>query len=240
MKFALVRWAGVVVALTGWTMGAADAQPASEFYRGKQIRLVVGSDVGGAYDAYARLIAKHMSKQIPGEPSFLVQNIPGAGSLVALNHVANIAPRDGTVLAGIQADAVLAPLFHPEKAQFHSRRLRWLGAPVTMSYTMAVWHPAPVQSLDQIFTTPLVVAAAGGNSVTLPLLTNELLATKFKIVRGYKSSAAALLAIERGEAEGIAGNALGFLKLVAANNLRDGKLRVIGSFALRPTPELAG
>jgi tripartite-type tricarboxylate transporter receptor subunit TctC len=218
----------------------ASAQSGPEFYRGKQIRMVVGSDVGGAYDAYARLVAKHLGRFIPGEPSFLVQNMPGAGSMVALNHVANLAPKDGTVIAGIHADTVLAPLFHPEKAKFDSRRLNWLGAPVTMSYVLAVWHTAPAQSLDQIFNTELIVAAAGGNSITLPLLTNALLGTKLKIVRGYKSSAAALLAIERGEAEGIAGNAMGFLKLVAASNLRDNKLRVIGSFALHPTAELAG
>jgi tripartite-type tricarboxylate transporter receptor subunit TctC len=218
----------------------ADAQPSSEFYRSKQIRLVIGSDVGGAYDAYARLVARHMPKYIPGEPSFLVQNLPGAGSMVALNHVSNIAPKDGTVIAAIHADTVLAPLFHPDKAKFDARRLNWLGAPVTMSYTIAVWHTAPVQALDQIFKTELIVAASGGNSITLPLLTNALLGTKFKIVRGYKSSAAALLAIERGEAEGIAGNAVGFLKLVAASNLRDNKLRIIGSFALRPTAELSG
>src|SRR5262249_21035230 len=197
-------------------------------------------DVGGGYDAYARLLAKHMGRFIPGEPSFLVQNMPGAGSLVALNHVANIAPKDGTVIAGIHSDTVLAPLFHPERAKFDSRRLNWLGAPVTMSYVLAVWHTAPVQSLDQTFKTDLIVAGAGGNSITLPLLFNALLGTKLKLVRGYKSSAAALLSIERGEAEGTAGNAFGVLKLVAANNLCENKLPVIGSFALHPTEDLAG
>ena len=149
-----------------------------------------------------------MGKHIPGGPSFIVQNMPGAGSLTALNHVANIAPKDGTVMAAIHDDTVIAPLFHPDKAKFDSRRLNWLGAPVTATYVVSVWHTAPVQRFDQIFTTDLIVSAAGGGSITLPLLTNALLGTRFKLVRGYKSAAAGLLAIERGEAQGNAGDAL--------------------------------
>ena len=214
------------------------AQSVEDFYRGKQIRLVIGSDVGGAYDGYGRLISTYIPKYIPGQPSVLVQNMPGAGSMIAMNHVANIAPKDGTVIAAIHADTVIAPLFHPEQAKYDSRKLNWIGAPVTATYTIAVWHTAPVQTLDQVFSKELIVAASGGDSITLPLLVNALLGSKFKIVQGYKSASAGLLAIERGEAEGQAGNAWGFLKLAAANNLRDKKLRVIGSYGLRPNPEL--
>ena len=231
----------VALGLIGITArGQAAAQTANDFYRGKQIRIVVGSDAGGGYDASARLLAAHIGKHIPGAPSFIVQNMPGAGSLTALNHVVNIAPKDGTVIAAIHGDTVTAPLFHPEKARFDSRRLNWLGAPVTSTYVVSVWHTAPVQTFDQIFTTELIVSAAGGGSITLPLLTNALLETRFKIVRGYKSAAAGLLAIERGEAQGNAGDALSFLKLAGANYLRDDKLRVIASYGLKPNAELAG
>ena len=220
--------------------GRADAQKDTDFYRGKQIHIVVGSDAGGGYDAYARTIATYMPKYIPGGPSFIVENMPGAGSLVAANYVANVAPKDGTVIAAIHADTVIAPLFHPEQAKFDSRRLNWLGAPVTITTTVSVWHTAPVQTFDQVFKTELIVAAAGGDSITLPLLTNALLGTKFKIVQGYKSAAEGLLAVQRGEAQGVAGDALSFLKLVGANYLRDNDLRIIASYGLRPNSELTG
>ncbi len=228
-----LAWAALIV-------GRADAQSAADFYRGKQITIVVGSDAGGGYDAYARTIADVMPKYIPGNPSFIVQNMPAAGALVAANYVANIAPKDGTVIAAIHADTVLAPLFHPEQAKFDARRLNWLGAPVTITTTVAVWRTAPVQTFDQVFDKELIVAAAGGDSITLPLLTNALLGTKFKIVQGYKSAAEGLLAIQRGEAQGVAGDALSFLKLVGGNYLKSGDLRVIATFALRPDSELAG
>jgi hypothetical protein len=218
----------------------ARAQPAAEFYRGKQIRIVVGSDAGGAYDGYARAIASHMGKYIPGNPSFIVQNMPGAGSLIALNSVVNVAPKDGTVMAAIHADTVTAPLFHPDQAKFDSRKLNWLGAPVTVTYVITAWRTAPVQTFEDLFTKELIVAAAGGDSITLPLLTNALLGTKFKIVQGYKSAAAGLLAIERGEAQGNAGNALSFLKVAGANYLKNNDLRIIGSYGLKPDPELQG
>src|SRR5690242_10216820 len=206
----LLMWAALVVPLQ------AGARPASEFYRGKQIRIVVGSAAGGAYDGYARTVAAHMGNHIPGAPSFIVQNMPGAGSLVALNNIVNIAPKDGTVMAAIHADTVTAPLFHPDRAKFDSRALNWLGAPVTVTYVITAWRTAPVQKFEDLFTKELIVAAAGGDSITLPLLTNALLGTKFKIVQGYKSAAAGLLAIERGEAQGNAGDALSFLKVAGA------------------------
>jgi tripartite-type tricarboxylate transporter receptor subunit TctC len=230
----LLIWVALFVSLR------AGAQPVSEFYRGKQIRIVVGSAAGGAYDGYARTIAAHMGNHIPGTPSFIVQNMPGAGSLVALNNVVNIAPKDGTVIAAIHADTVTAPLFHPERAKFDSRALNWLGAPVTVTYVITAWRTAPVRRFEDLFTKELIVAAAGGDSITLPLLTNALLGTKFKIVQGYKSAAAGLLAIERGEAQGNAGDALSFLKAAGANYLKSGDLRVIGSYGLKPDAELKG
>ena len=228
-----------VSALLGAFHGSADAAE-SDFYRGKQIHIVVGSDAGGGYDAYARAIATYMPKYIPGTPSFIIENMPGAGSLTAVNYVANIAPKDGTVIAAIHADTVIAPLLHPSQAKFDARHLSWLGAPVTITTTVAVWHTAPVQTFDHVFNTELIVAASGGDSITLPLLTNALLGTKFKIVQGYKSAAEGLLAIQRGEAQGVAGDAMSFLRVVNGAQLRSKELRVIATFALRPDPELAG
>jgi hypothetical protein len=233
-----------VIRLSALPLLAATAAPAgadvADFYRGKQIRIVVGSDVGGGYDAYARAIAAHLSKFVPGNPTFVVQNMPGVGSLLAVNHVTNVAPKDGTVIGAINPSVVTTPLFRPDQARFDARRFNWLGTPITIAYTAVVWHTAPVQTFDQLFTTELLVASAGGASRTLPLLSNGVLGTKFKVVQGYKSSSAGMLAIERGEVQGNGGDALSNIKAVHADLLRSTTLRIIASYALRPHPELAG
>jgi tripartite-type tricarboxylate transporter receptor subunit TctC len=216
------------------------AESPEEFYRGKQVRLVVGSDAGGGYDAYARTVAAHMGKHIPGNPTFIVQNMAGVGSLIAINHVVNVAPKDGTVIAAIHPDAIIAPLFRPEQAKFDPRKFVWLGSPVSITFVVTVWHTAPVQTFDELFKKELIIAASGGDSTTLPLLVNGVLGTKFKVIQGYKSASAGMLAIERGEAQGNGGDALNALKSVHAEYLKNGTLRIIASYGLKPNPELAG
>lgn len=228
------------VALPLLAVAAPASADVADFYRGKQIRIVVGSDAGGGYDAYARTIAAHMGRFIPGNPTFIVQNMPGVGSLIAVNHVSNVAAKDGTVIGAINPSGVTAPLFHPDQAKFDARRLNWLGTPVTIAYTIVAWHTAPVQTFADLFKTELLVASAGGASRTLPMLANGVLGTKFKVVMGYKSAGASMLAIERGEVQGNAGEALSNLKAVHANYLRDKTLRIIGTYALKPEPELTG
>jgi tripartite-type tricarboxylate transporter receptor subunit TctC len=220
--------------------GPLAAQSVEDFYRGKQIRLVVGSAAGGGYDAYARTVAGHMAKYIPGNPTFIVQNMDGAGSLVAINHAVNVAAKDGTVIAAIHPDAVLAPLFHPEKAKFDSQKFVWLGSPVSLTYTVTAWHTSPIQSFDEIFSKEFIVAASGGDSLVLPTLANGVLGTKFKIINGYKGASAGMLAIERGEAQGNGGDALNALKSVHSDYLTDGKLRIIAAYGLKPNPDLTG
>jgi hypothetical protein len=164
----------------------------------------------------------------------------GVGSLIAVNHVTNVAPKDGTVIGAINPSVVTTPLFRPDQSKFDARRFNWLGTPITIAYTTVVWHTAPVRTFDQLFTTELLVASAGGASRTLPLLSNGILGTKFKVVQGYKSSSAAMLAIERGEVHGNGGDALNNIKAVHADLLRNGMLRIIASYTLKPHPELAG
>lgn len=236
LRFAIA--ASALLALA--TLASRARADVGDFYRGKQIRIVVGSDAGGGYDAYARLIAAHLGKFIPGSPTFIVQNMPGVGSMIAINDVINVAPKDGTVIGAINPSAVVAPLFEPDQAKFDPRRFNWLGSPITITYTIVVWHTAPVQNFDQLFSTKLIVASAGGASSTLPLLLNGVLGTKFEVVHGYKSSGASMLAVQRGEAQGNAGDALNNLKAVSAALLRDGSLRIIASYGLRSNPELAG
>src|SRR6185312_10740162 len=185
-------------------IGPAAAQDVESYFRSKQLRLIVGSDTGGAYDAYARLLATYMGAHIPGQPSILVQNMPGAGSLTAANHVLNVAPKDGLTIGAIQDSAVLAPLLHPEQAKFDLRHVGWLGSIVSVTYTLIVSERAPIMSFADLFKKELIVAASGGASASasLPLITNAVLGTKMKVIQGYASSTATMLAITRGEAEG--------------------------------------
>jgi len=230
----------LAAALVPLALVAAAYAGVADFYRGKQVVIVVGSDAGGGYDAYARLVAAHLGRFIPGRPGFVVQNMPGVGSMLAVNHIVNVGPKDGTMIGAINPSAITAPLFRPDQALFDAGRFNWLGAPVTVTFAAVVSDKAPVQRFDQLFTTELIVGSAGGASRTLPLLANGVLGTKFKVIQGYKSAAATMLAIERGELEGNGGDALSNLKAVHAERLRDKTLRIIVSYGLRPNPELAG
>jgi tripartite-type tricarboxylate transporter receptor subunit TctC len=232
--------APVVPAIAQSDTQSSKLESVEDFYRGKQIRVVVGSDAGGGYDAYGRLVAAYIGKYIPGNPNIIVQNMAGAGSMIATNHVANVAPKDGTVIGAIHPDAVTAPLFRPDKAKYDSRKFIWLGSPVSITYTVTVWHTAPIKTFDELFTKELIVASSGGESTVLPLLANGVLGTKFKVITGYKSASAGFLAIERGEAQGNGGDALNALKSVHGDRLRDGTVRIIAAYGMKPNPELAG
>ena len=239
------RWQAVArvfctIASTLFAVVPAAKAEVVDFYRGKQIVIIVGSDVGGGYDAYARLVAAHVGRFIPGRPSLLVKNMPGVGSMLAVNHVVNVGPTDGTMIGAINPSAITAPLFRPEQARYDAGRFNWLGSPVTVTFTAVVSDKAPVQTFDQLFTTELIVGSAGGASRTLPLLANGVLGTKFKVIQGYKSAGATMLAIERGELQGNGGDALSNLKAVHAERLRNKTLRIIVSYGLRPNSELEG
>ena len=218
--------------------GAQAQADVADFYRGKQMKIVVGSDAGGGYDAYARLVATHLGNFIPGSPSFVVQNMPGVGSLIALNYVANVAPKDGTVIGAINPTAVTMQLFHPEQSKYDAAKLNWLGAPITITYIATAWKDAQVQKAEQLFSTELIVGSAGGASLTLPLLVNGVLGMKFKIIQGYKSNGAAFLAMEKGETQGNGGDALNNLKAVHWDLVRDNKLRIILSYGLKRNPDI--
>jgi tripartite-type tricarboxylate transporter receptor subunit TctC len=217
-----------------------EAQPSKNFYEGKQIRLLVASEPGGGYDAYARLIAAHITRHISGSPTIIVSGMPGAGSLVVVNHMANVAPKDGTVLVAMHSAGALAPLLHPDQAKFDSRKLNWIGSPVTVTYTLIVSKDAPIKSFDEAFNKEIVIAAsAGSDSATLPLMTNSFVGTKFKVIQGYKGSSDTMLAVIRGEAQGRV-ITLSSLRSVNAPYIDSGRVRIIATYGLRPDPQLEG
>ncbi len=188
----------------GFASVAAWAQ--DDFYKGKQIRLLVSTDAGGAYDTYARLAALILREHIPGNPTIIVQNMPGAGGLKAANYIATTAPRDGTVIAATHAGILTAGLTAPATAIFEPARLSWIGSITTDPFVGYVWHTTPIKTLADMRTTEVVMGgvAVGTASTDYGILARDMFGLKLKIVNGYKSSNDVKLAMERGEVQGAA------------------------------------
>jgi tripartite-type tricarboxylate transporter receptor subunit TctC len=212
----------------------ARAEDVASFYRGKQIRFIVGSAPGGTYDLLARIVARHIGAHIPGSPTIIVQNQPTAGGLLMANQLFTLGPNDGTAI-GVPLNGIpAAPLLQPTAAHFESAKLIWLGSTHSEPYVAYVWHIAPVQSRDELLTKQLVVGATtpGTTMNDFPLLTNAVLGTKFKIVPGYGSTPLMNEALERGEVEGIAGFGWFALNAQVPQWVPDGKIKVIAQFGL--------
>jgi tripartite-type tricarboxylate transporter receptor subunit TctC len=186
----------------------AYAQP-MEFYHGKQITLIVGAPVGGSYDMYGRLVARHLGEHVPGKPPIVVQNMPGAVSIRAANHLYAVAQRDGTVIGTFNnALAFYQTVGGQPGIQYKSEELSWIGSIPQDPPVVVVWHTAGVKSIEDVKHQEVIMgtAAEAGMMTGYPALLNASLGTKFKLVFGYNGSAPIKLAMERGEVQGLADN----------------------------------
>jgi tripartite-type tricarboxylate transporter receptor subunit TctC len=227
-------------AATLWTTTPAVAQSIAEFYAGKQINLIVGASPGGGYDTQARLVARHLGKHIAGNPTIVVQNMPAAGSLAATNHIYNVAPRDGTVIALVMRGMLLIKNWNPASVRFDLGRLNWLGSINSEVAVTAAWHTAPHKIAMDLFERELIVGGtAGVDPETTPRLFNALLGTKFKIINGYPGTTEIILAMEKGELQGIGDWSWSSMKVARPDWLRDRKITLLMQAALRKEPELA-
>jgi tripartite-type tricarboxylate transporter receptor subunit TctC len=179
-----------------------------------------------------------MRKHIPGNPQIVVQNMPGAGSLIAMNHVANVAPKDGTVIGAINAAMTIQPLLFPERTKFDPRKMNWIGSTLREFHIGLVRANSPVKTIEDAQKIEIPVAGTGGSTSTYPSITNAILNTKFKTVQGYQGTAQGMLAMERGEVDGVLGITWASIKATQAAALRDGKIRLLTQFGLRKHPEL--
>jgi tripartite-type tricarboxylate transporter receptor subunit TctC len=173
----------------------------------REITLYVGTEPGGGYDLNARMVARHKARHLPGNPTIIVQNMPGAGGLKLANYLYTVAPRDGSAFGILGPTVLLDPLLSGQASQFEAQKFTLLGSSANEVSTCIAWHTAKAQSMDALMTNELVVAATGPTSVSglYPRVMNVMLGTHFKVVQGYNSSAEALLAMERGENEGFCG-----------------------------------
>jgi tripartite-type tricarboxylate transporter receptor subunit TctC len=185
--------------------GAAPAQSNDDFYRGKTLQIDVGFGPGGGYDLWARTLARHIARHIPGSPTVVVQNIPGAGSLTALSRLYNTAPKDGTVIAAVARAAILGPLVGAPGARFDPQKLSWLGTPTIDTNLCIASAAAPVKTAKNLFDHALITGDTGPGSGTYlyPRGLKELLGLKFQPVSGFPSTADVFLAMERGEVDGV-------------------------------------
>ena len=219
-------------------LGYASAVSAADFYKDKRITLIVGSSPGGGYDTFARAVAKYWSEHLPGKPTFVIQNMPGAGSLVAANHIYNVAAKDGTVLGAMNPGIATDPLLSPDRAKFDAREFQWLGSPLREIQTAVVWHTSPVQSLEDLKTKELLVAGSGGATEVFPTVCQKVLGLKFKVIAGYAGTKEGGLAMERGEVQGIGGTTWASVKATYGHFLAEKKIKVITQYGLRKHPEL--
>src|SRR5713226_445584 len=211
------------------------------FYKGKQLRMMVGSAVGGGYDLFARIVARHIIHHIPGPPTIIVQNQPAAGGVVMTNQLYLLGPKDGTVI-GVPINGIpTAPLLQ-SGTQFDPTKLNWLGSTNREAYVAFVWHTVPVAAIGDLTAKPVVVGATtpGTTMVDFPLLVNEILGLKFKIVRGYQGTPQINLAIERGEVQGVGGLGWASVKALTPQWISERKIKVLAQYGLNRHPELAG
>jgi tripartite-type tricarboxylate transporter receptor subunit TctC len=198
----------LAVALTVLLDGSPGrAQSPAEFYKGKTIELVIGTSVGGGYDAYGRMLARTMGKYIPGNPAILPKNMEGAGSMRLANHLYNTATKDGTSFGTINRGTGFEPLLGGRGAQFDATRFNWVGSTNNEVSVCVAWHTAGITTFDDLLRRELVVGATGPSADTyqFPKITNAVLGTKFKIVTGYPGGNDVDLAMERGEVAGRCG-----------------------------------
>jgi tripartite-type tricarboxylate transporter receptor subunit TctC len=219
----------------------AQAQTPAEFYAGKSVNLIISTGVGGGVDANARLVGRYLGNHIPGNPSILPRNMPGAGHIQATNYMYGQAPKDGTYIAAILPAFVLHQIIDGTGVQYDTKNFPWLGASDVDNMNLYVWKTTGVKSVADAQKTEVLMGATGAGSYTImfPTLMNNLLGTKFKIVTGYKSTNEIHLAMQRGEVQGRAGNLFASLKSGNGDWLRDGSINLLVQMGAVRDPEFA-
>jgi tripartite-type tricarboxylate transporter receptor subunit TctC len=222
------------------TPAQAQKDDVAAFYAGKRVTLQVGSAAGTGYDIIARVIARFMPRHIPGQPTMIVQNVPGAGSIRLATSLINAGPHDGLAFGLAINGLPTAPLLQPDAAKFDPATFNWLGSTNREIQVTTVWHTAPVQTLEQLKTTELVVGATTPGTATMdfPAIANSILGLKFRIVSGYKGTAEINVAMERGEVQGNAGIGWVSVKTQSLAWLNEGNIRIPVQFGFERHPDL--
>jgi tripartite-type tricarboxylate transporter receptor subunit TctC len=229
-----------LVAMLGAAAVTSGAAAEDDFYKDKQVRLIVPTPTGGSYDAFARILAAHMPKFIPGRPTIITLNMPGAGGIKSANFVYNTAPRDGLTIGAGYSGLPTTNLLAPEGALFDATKFSWIGSLTREPYVAIVWHTSPIQKLEDLKTREMIVggSAVGAAGTDFPIIAREMFGFKLKIVTGYPNSPDMKLAMQRGELDGVFATAWGAIQITEPTWVPEGKVRVIVQHGLKPHRDL--
>lgn len=230
---------------SGWTAQATkpsyDEKAVANFYRNKTVRIIVGFTAGGGYDQYSRLIGRHLPKYIPGNPAVIVDNMAGAGSIIAANHMYNAAAKDGTVIGNISGPIILEQLFANPAVQFDMGKFRYLAVPVSETYVFIVTRKPGVTKFEEILPPigkPVTVGGIPGSTVEhAPVLVRDVLGGNLKVVLGYKGTADVRMAIDSGEVEGFF-NSYTSVKITSFDKIKSGEWLVLAQLSEKPIKDL--
>jgi tripartite-type tricarboxylate transporter receptor subunit TctC len=219
----------------------SDAAAADDF-AGQTITFVLGSTAGGGYDSYVRPIVQHMGRHLPGNPTMILQGMPGAGGITAGNYIYHKAPKDGTVIGLISAAAAFEPLFGNHAALYDTRKFTWIGNINEIIGTCDVWHSSGITSFDDILKQPVNFGASGAGSANnqIPTVLKNILGAKIQLVKGYSGVTEIHLAMQRGEVAGSCGISLAALKTVYGADYYAGHLKPILQLGFQKHPDLPG
>lgn len=234
--------ATVTTALLIGCVGGLQAQTSVEnFYRNNTVQILVGYSAGGGYDTYARTLARHIGRHLPGNPNVVVRNVPGAGSMVLTNQIANTLPQDGTVFGTVARGIAFEPLFGNEQAQFDAQTMNWLGSLNNEAGLCAAWHTSNVSQWQDLLTQTLVVGGtgAGADTDTFPRVLAEVMDFQFSVVSGYPGSNDVNLAMERNEVQGHCSGGWSGVKSTWEPWIAQGLLNPLFQLSLSSHPDLA-
>ena len=217
------------VLLTAAAVHTARAQSVADFYRGRSISMVVSSSAGGGYDTLSRAVAQYLGQHIPGSPSVIVRDMPGAGGILAMNYLAQVAPHDGLTIGQVQNNTPFEPLFGTKEADYDATKMTWLGTPSVETALLIVWHTSPIMTIEDAKRIPLTAGASGANSTPsfYARLLNELLGLKIKIILGYPGQNEAFLAMQRGELDSYGDTFWSALTSTRPDWIKENKIRIL-------------
>jgi tripartite-type tricarboxylate transporter receptor subunit TctC len=232
-----MRTALVALACVIWASGAR-ANSVEEFYKGKTINLIIGYSVGGGYDLYARQLARHIGKYIPGRPTIVPQNMTGAGSLRAASYLYTAAPKDGTAFGTFSRAMAIQPLL--SNAPFDGTKFSWLGSVTNDTSTCITWHTSPVKTWSDMLEKPVTFGGEGpgADPDIYALLYKNVFGAKVKLVAGYHGTNDVTLAMERGEVDGLCGLSWSTLKSRHMQWMKDKKINILVQAAFKKEPEM--
>jgi tripartite-type tricarboxylate transporter receptor subunit TctC len=239
-RCAAVR-AAIALALLSLVARPAAAESVEEFYKGKTLNLIIGYSVGGGYDLYARHVAKHIVKYIPGRPNIVPQNMTGAGSLRAATYLYSVAPKDGSVFGTFGRTMAITPLL-TAGTQFDGTKFTWLGSVTNEVSTCVTWHTSAVKTWADMLEKPVTLGGEGpgADPDVYALLYKNVFGAKVKLVTGYHGTSNLTLAMERGETDGLCGLSWSTLKSRHMQWMKENKINIIIQAGLNKEPELAG